>query len=121
MLEMDDSRWNVRQRAPQAGKKRARTRKNATIEKNNPALTSAFYYIMIHQDDVSLWSGRVFDDGTQLNQEMDFEQYGITDDDLRDAIRLGENDYFGSAMIADPRYYPVSPHIETKLKILNIY
>jgi hypothetical protein len=121
MLEMDESRWNVRQRAPEAGRKRARKRKNETTKKAAPALASAFNYIMIHQDEVSLWNSRVFDDGTHLNQEMDFEQYGITDDDLRDAIRIGEKDYFDSVRNADPRYYPVSPHIETKLKILNIY
>lgn len=87
----------------------------------SPTDTSLFYYVMVHRDEVSMWNARVFDDGSQIYREVEFEQFGITEDDLRHAIRLGEKDYFDSARNADPAYYPVSPHIETKLKILNPY
>ncbi|MDD3091635.1 MAG: hypothetical protein PHG80_08375 [Methanoregulaceae archaeon] len=48
-------------------------------------------------------------------------KYGIMEDDLVDAIRIGEIDYFETMNTTDPRYYPVSPHIEKKLKILYPY
>lgn len=118
MLHVDESHLIGVQLPVAAGKKRA----NEMHKVDNQSLKgskSEFFYIMVHNDDVSMWNARVFDDGSHQYQEMDFEQFGITDDDLRHAISLGEKDYFDTARNADPAYYPISPHIESKLKILN--
>ncbi|KQC10778.1 MAG: hypothetical protein APR55_08720 [Methanolinea sp. SDB] len=121
MLKMEECRPNTRQGTPRPGTKKTRRGEHNGPKRSKGAPASEFCYIMRHQDEVSLWSGRVLDDGTHLYNEMNLFEYGITEDDLLDAIRLGEIDYFESMNTADPRYYPVSPHIEKKLKILDPY
>jgi len=121
MLKMEENRPKTRQGGPRAGTKKTRRGEQKGSKRSKAAPASEFCYIMLHQDEVSLWSGRVLDDGTHLYNEMNLSGYGITEDDLIDAIRLGESDYFESMNTVDPRYYPVSPHIEKKLKILDPY
>lgn len=121
MLKMEESRPNTSQGAPRPGTKKTRRGEQNGLKRLTAAPASEFCYIMFHQDEVSLWSVRVLDDGTSLYHEMNLFEYGITEDDLVDAIRLGESDYFESMNTADPRYYPVSSHIEQKLKILDPY
>jgi len=121
MLDLEQVPRNTRQKSVAAGKKKVRKSGPTGEKKPSPIDTSLFYYVMYHKDEVSMWNARVFDDGSQLYQKVEFEQFGITEDDLHHAIRLAERDYFDSARTADPSYYPVSPHIETKLKILNPY
>jgi hypothetical protein len=121
MLGQEQVPRNTRQKSVETGKKKVIKKAKKEEKDPSPIDTSLFYYVMYHKDEVSMWNARVFDDGSQHFQEVEFEQFGITDDDLHHAIRLGEKDYFDSARNADPVYYPVSPHIETKLKILNPY
>ena len=121
MLKMEESSPNNRQGAPRPGTKKTRQGGRNGQKRLKAAPASEFCYIMVHQDEVSLWSVRVLDDGTSLYHDMNRFEYGIIEDDLVDAIRFGEIDYFETMTTADPRYYPVSSHIEKKLKILYPY
>ena len=121
MLKMEESRPNNMQGAPRPGTKKTRQGGRNGQQRLKAAPASEFCYIMVHQDEVSLWSVRVLDDGTSLYHDMNRFEYGIIEDDLVDAIRFGEIDYFETMNTADPRYYPVSSHIEKKLKILYPY
>ena len=119
MLKLEPAPRNARQKPVAAGNKKVVERGKTEGKGPSPIDTSLFYYVMVHKDEVSMWNARVFDDGSQVYRKVEFEQFGITDDDLRHSIRLAEKDYFSSSRNADPVYYPVSPHIETKLRILN--
>ena len=121
MLKMEESRPNNMQGAPRPGTKKTRQGGRNGQKRLKAAPASEFCYIMVHQDEVSLWSVRVLDDGTSRYHDMNRFEYGIIEDDLVDAIRFGEIDYFETMNTADPRYYPVSSHIEKKLKILYPY
>ncbi len=121
MLRLEHAPRNSKKKSVAAEKNKIVNRTETEGKRPSPTDTSFFYYVMVHKDEVSMWNARVFDDGSQVYQKVEFEQFGVTEDDLRHSIRLAEKDYFSSSMNADPVYYPVSPHIETKLKILNPY
>ena len=66
MLKMEESSPNNRQGAPRPGTKKTRQGGRNGQKRLKAAPASEFCYIMVHQDEVSLWSVRVLDDGTSL-------------------------------------------------------
>ncbi len=73
---------------------------------------SSYYYIRVENDQTYLCriipaAGKVF-----FHEIVDHNKHGISEDDLEEAI----NQDLGS--FSTPDYYPVSPHIEMKLRAL---
>jgi len=71
---------------------------------------SSYYYIRTENDRVTLCrimpgAGKIF-----FHEIVDHEKHGISEDDLEEAVSLDT----GSFSI--PGYYPLSVHIETKLR-----
>lgn len=73
---------------------------------------SSYYYIRTEKERKSLCRivpgvGKVF-----FHEIVNHEEHGISEDDLEDAIIQNAGSY------TTPGYYPISSHIETKLRVL---
>lgn len=78
----------------------------------NNLIGSSYFYIKA--DDRSCNLCRIIHGGGKIffHELVDHEKNGISEDDINDAVRLG------SGAFSIPDYYPISPHIEQKLRIL---
>jgi hypothetical protein len=76
---------------------------------------SSYYYIRVEND--RLYLCRILPGGGKIffHEIVDHEKHGISEDDLEEAVRL-DTDSFST-----PGYYPVSLHIETKLRVVLDY
>jgi hypothetical protein len=76
---------------------------------------SSYYYIRVENNTNYLC--RILPGGGKIffHEIVDHEKYGISEDDMEVAVSHDT----GSFSI--PGYYPVSPHIETKLRVLLDY
>ncbi|MFA4877702.1 MAG: hypothetical protein WC586_09835 [Methanoregula sp.] len=76
---------------------------------------SSYYYVRTQNDRTNLCrivpgAGKLF-----FHEVVNHEKHGISDDDLEEAVSLGAGTF------TTPGYYPVSGHIETKLRVLLDY
>ncbi len=73
---------------------------------------SSYYYLKA--DDNNCCLCRVVHGGGKIffHELVDHRKHGISHDDIRDAVRMG------SGSFSLEGYYPISPHIEQKLRIL---
>jgi hypothetical protein len=73
---------------------------------------SSYYYIRVENDKTNLC--RILPGGGKIffHEIVDHEKHGISEDDLEAAVR------FDAGLFSTSGYYPVSPHIETKLRVL---
>lgn len=71
-------------------------------------------YFYIRADDRQCNLCRIIHGGGKIffHEFVDHEKHGISEDDINEAVRLG------TGAFAIPYYYPISPHIEKKLRIL---
>jgi hypothetical protein len=76
---------------------------------------SSYYYIRVENERTNLC--RILPGGGKIffHEIVDHEKHGISEDDLEEAVR------FDTGSFSTPGYYPVSPHIETKLRVLLDY
>ena len=84
-------------------------------EYHRSLIGSSYYYIRMENDRTNLCrivpgAGKIF-----FHEIVDHEKHGVSDDDLEEAVSLGEGSF------TTPGYYPVSGHIETKLRVLLDY
>lgn len=73
---------------------------------------SSYYYIRAGEGDYSLCrivpgGGKIF-----FHEIVDHEKHGISEDDLEEAIQQD------TGQLTIPSHYPISPHIEQKLRVL---
>jgi len=73
---------------------------------------SSYYYVRMENDLIFLCrlipsTGKLF-----FHEIVDHNKLGISDDDLEESINLDEGSFSTSG------YYLISPHIETKLRVL---
>jgi hypothetical protein len=85
---------------------------NQLQEYHRSLIGSSYYYIRVVDDRTSLCrilpgAGKIF-----FHEIVDHETHGISDDDLEEAVSQGEGSF------STPGYYPVSSHIETKLRVI---
>jgi hypothetical protein len=78
----------------------------------NSLIGSSYYYVRSDADNCSLCrivhgGGRIF-----FHEQVDHQKHGISDEDIEEAVIL-DND-----SLSLPGYYPISPLIEQKLRIL---
>jgi hypothetical protein len=76
---------------------------------------SSYYYIRVKNDRTYLCrivpgGGKIF-----FHEIVDHEKYGISEDDLEEALNLDTGSF------SMPGFYPVSSHIETKLRVIIDY
>lgn len=78
----------------------------------NYLIGSSYYYIKA--DDRECYLCRILHGGGKIffHELVDHEKHAISEDDIREAVRLG------AGAFSLPDYYPISPHIEQKLRIL---
>ena len=76
---------------------------------------SSYYYIRVENERMHLC--RILPGGGKIffHEIVDHEKHGISENDLEEAVRLDTGSF------STPGYYPVSPHIETKLRVLLDY
>ncbi len=76
---------------------------------------SSYYYIRVENDTIYLC--RILPGGGKIffHEIVDHEKHGISEEDLEDAVR------FDTDTFSTPGYFPVSTHIETKLRVLLDY
>jgi len=84
-------------------------------EYHRSLIGSSYYYIRTQKDRTYLCrilpgAGKLF-----FHEIVDHEKYGISEDDLEEAVSLGEGSF------STPGYFPVSGHIETKLRVILDY
>jgi hypothetical protein len=84
-------------------------------EYHRTLIGSSYYYVRTQNDTITLCrivpgAGKLF-----FHEIVDHEKHGISEDDLEEAVSLGEGSF------NTPGYYPVSAHIETKLRVLLDY
>jgi hypothetical protein len=79
---------------------------------DNYLIGSSYYYIKA--DDKHCYLCRIVHGGGKIffHELVDHENHGISEDDIAEAVRLGTGSF------SLPDYYPISPHIEQKLRIL---
>lgn len=72
----------------------------------------SYYYIHATGRDCTLC--RIIHGGGKIyfHELVDHEKHGISEDDISEAVRLG------AASFSIQDYYPISPHIEQKLRLL---
>ncbi len=73
---------------------------------------ASYYYIKAGDDRCCLCrivhgGGKVF-----FHELVDHSRHGISDDDIEESVRLDTGSF------SLPGYYPISPHIEQKLRVL---
>ena len=73
---------------------------------------SSYYYIRSEQDRTYLC--RIIPAGGKIyfHEIVDHDKHGISEDDLEDAVNQD------TGLLSPPDYYPISPHIEMKLRAL---
>lgn len=73
---------------------------------------SSYYYI--HAGEGSCCLCRIVPGGGKIffHEIVDHEKHGISDDDLEEAIQQD------AGKLTIPSHYPISPHIEQKLRVL---
>jgi hypothetical protein len=81
-------------------------------EYHRSLIGSSYFYVRTEKDRTTLCrivpgAGKLF-----FHEVVDHEKHGISDDDLEEAVSLGEGSF------TTPVYYPVSAHIETKLRVI---
>ncbi|MCU0632722.1 MAG: hypothetical protein MUC66_07080 [Methanolinea sp.] len=81
---------------------------------------SSYYYILVKGRIQTLWHARTFEDGTSHHEEIAHDQWGITDDDLDDAVRLAGLYDDPHCALLDHQFVPISGHIAKKLRILHL-
>jgi hypothetical protein len=81
-------------------------------EYHRSLIGSSHYYIRAENDRTYLC--RILPGGGKIyfHEIVDHEKYGIAEDELEEAVRLDKGSF------STPGYYPVSPHIETKLRVI---
>ena len=84
-------------------------------EYHRSLIGSSYYYVRTEKDRITLCrimpgAGKLF-----FHEIVDHEKHGVSEDDLEEAVSLGEGSFTTSG------YYPVSAHIETKLRVLLDY
>jgi hypothetical protein len=84
-------------------------------EYHRSLIGSSYYYILVENERTNLCrillgGGKIF-----FHEIVDHEKHGISENDLEEAVRLDIGSF------STPGYYPVSPHIETKLRVLLDY
>jgi len=84
-------------------------------EYHRSLIGSSYFYVRTENDRISLCrivpgAGKLF-----FHEVVDHEKHGISEDDLEEAVSQGEGSF------TTPGYYPVSAHIETKLRVLLDY
>ncbi|MGA2122418.1 MAG: hypothetical protein ABSG49_10330 [Methanoregula sp.] len=79
-------------------------------EYHRSLIGSSYYYIRTENDRKSLC--RIMPGGGKIffHEIVDHEKHGISEDDLEEAVSQGTGSF------STPGYYPVSAHIETKLR-----
>ena len=81
-------------------------------EYHRSLIGTSYYYIRVENDRMVLCrivpgAGKLF-----FHEIVDHEEHGISEDDLEEAVSMGEG------VFSTPGYYPVSGHIETKLRVI---
>jgi hypothetical protein len=81
-------------------------------EYHRSLIGTSYYYIRAKNDRMVLCrivpgAGKLF-----FHEIVDHEEHGISEDDLEEAVSMGEG------VFSTPGYYPVSGHIETKLRVI---
>jgi len=81
-------------------------------EYHRSLIGSSYYYIRMENDRATLCrimpgAGKLF-----FHEIVDHEKHGISEDDLEEAISQDTGSF------STPGYYPVSAHIETKLRVV---
>jgi hypothetical protein len=84
-------------------------------EYHRSLIGSSYYYIRTENDRTTLCrilpgAGKIF-----FAEVVDHEKHGISEDDLEEAVSRDTGSF------STPGYYPVSAHIETKLRVLLDY
>jgi hypothetical protein len=81
-------------------------------EYHHSHIGSSYFYIRAEHDRTSLC--RIIPGGGKLffHEIIDHEKHGISEADLEHAINRDTGSF------STPGYYPISPHIETKLRVL---
>jgi hypothetical protein len=81
-------------------------------EYDNFLIGTSYYYI--HATETECHLCRIIHGGGKIffHTLVDHEKHGISEDDIMEAVRIG------TGMFSIPDYYPISPHIEQKLRIL---
>jgi hypothetical protein len=84
-------------------------------EYHRSLIGSSYYYIRAENERISLCrivpgAGKIF-----FHEVVDHEKHGISEDDIEEAVNMDT----GSFSVAG--YYPISAHIESKLRVLLDY
>jgi hypothetical protein len=81
-------------------------------EYHRSLIGSSYYYIRVENERTNLC--RILPGGGKIffHEIVDHEKHGISEDDLEEAVR------FDTGSFSTPGYFPVSPHIETKLRVI---
>ena len=84
-------------------------------EHNCSPVGASYYYILANEQRTSLCrivhgAGKVF-----FHEIVDHEKYGVSEDDIEEAITLD------GGKLSAPGYFPISSHIESKLRVLLDY
>ena len=84
-------------------------------EYHRTLIGSSYYYIRVENDRAFLC--RILPGGGKIyfHEIVDHEKYGIEEDELEEAVSLDPGSF------STPGYYPVSAHIETKLRVILDY
>jgi hypothetical protein len=82
-------------------------------EHNCSPVGASYYYILSNEHRTALCrivpgAGKVF-----FHEIVDHEKYGVSEDDIEEAITMD------GGVLPTPGYYPVSSHIDTKLRVLT--
>jgi len=82
-------------------------------EFHTPLIGKSYYYIRRNKEFVGLC--RIIPGGGEIffHEIVDHERYGISETELCDAVRNG-------GIRRETRYYPISPGIETKLRLYSV-
>lgn len=78
----------------------------------NALIGSSYYYVRADEERCYLYriihgGGRIF-----FHEQVDYRKHGIDDEDIEESMRLGSGSFDSSG------YYPISPHLEQKLRVL---
>jgi len=81
-------------------------------EYDNSLIGSSYYYI--RGDDENCRLCRILHGGGRIffHELVDHQKHGISDEDIEESVRRD------TGFFTLPGYYPISPHIEQKLRIL---
>jgi hypothetical protein len=76
---------------------------------------SSYYYIRVENDGMFLC--RILPGGGKIfyHEIVDHDKHGISDDDLQTAVNID------TGLLSRPGYHQISPHIESKLRVVLEY